>query len=323
MRTMAALLVAWCLAAPLGAQDALSAAQALYADARYEDALKAFDALKAAGGQPPPTALAIEQGRAFCLLALDRSADAQQAIETMLHLDPSFKPKEDETSPKIRAVFRDVRRRALAGVLQEVYARAKQAYERKAYDEAVTGFGQALALLDDPDLVLDAGPRADMRLVARAFEDLAKAASTPPAAVPPPGSEASGGAVGVDQPAGSRGATPSSTPGVAPAPGGARGRGSTSPVYDGAAKDVTPPVPVRTDVQIPDSLRRSLSTGDVVVELVVSATGTVESVTVRQSPDAVFGAIVARVVMDWRYRPASRAGKPVRYRMMTKVVVSK
>jgi len=165
MRTLAVLLAACCLAAPLGAQDGLSAAQALYADARYEDALKAFDALKAAGGQAPRTALAIEQGRALCLLALDRGADAQQAIETMLRLDPSFKPAEDDTPPKIRAVFRDVRRRALAGVLQEVYGRAKLAYERKAYDEAVAGFGQVLVLLDDPDLVLDAGPRADMRLV--------------------------------------------------------------------------------------------------------------------------------------------------------------
>jgi TonB family protein len=323
MRVIALLLAACCLAAPLGAQDALSAAQALYADARYEEALKAFDALKAAGGEPPRTTLAIEQGRALCLLALDRGADAQQAIETMLHLDPSFTPKEDDTSPKIRAVFRDVRRRALAGVLQEVYERAKQAYERKAYDEAVVGFGQVLALLGDPDLVLDAGPRADMRLVAKAFEDLAKAASSPPPSLPPPstppstpptGSPAPAGAAAADAPAAPRGGT---------VPAGARGGASTEPLYDAASKEVTAPVPQRTDVRIPDSLRRFLSTGDVVVEVIVSAAGTVESATVRQSPDAAFGAVVARAVMDWRYRPASKAGKPVRYRMMTKVVVSK
>jgi TonB family protein len=314
MRTMAVLLAVWCLAAPLGAQDGLSAAQALYTDARYEDALKAFDALKAAGGQPPGTALAIEHGRALCLLALDRNADAQQAIETMLRLDPSFKPKEDDTSPKIRAVFRDVRRRALAGVLQEVYGRAKQAYERKAYDEAATGFGQVLALLDDPDLVLEAGPRADMRLVAKAFEDLAKAASAPPPVPPLSGSSAPGGAVA----AGGQAA-----PGGAANAGGARGAAATGPLYDAASKDVTAPVPERTDVQIPDSLKRSLPTGDVVIELIVSAAGTVESVTVRQSPDSVFGALVARAATDWRYRPASRAGKPVRYRLMTRVVVSR
>jgi TonB family protein len=318
MRTMAVLLTAWCLAATLGAQDGLSAAQALYADARYEDALKAFDALKAAGGGPPRTMLAIEQGRALCLLALDRGADAQQAIETMLHLDPSFKPKEDDTSPKIRAVFRDVRRRSLAGVLQEVYERAKQAYERKAYDEAIVGFGQVLALLDDPDLALDAGPRGDMRLIAKAFEDLAKAASTPPPSTPPStpptDSPAPAAAAAADAPAPTRGGT---------VPAGARGGGPTEPLYDAASKDVIAPVPQRTDVRIPDSLRRFLSTGDVVVELVVSAAGTVESATVRQSPDAAFGAVVARAVMDWRYRPASRAGKPVRYRLMTKVVLSR
>jgi TonB family protein len=314
MRTLAALIVAWCLAAPVGAQDALSAAQALYADARYEEALKGFDALKAAGGQPPRTALVIEQGRALCLLALGRSADAQQAIEATLRLDPFFKPPEDDTPPKIRAVFTEVRRRALAGVLQEVYARAKQAYERKAYDEAVAGFGQVIALLDDPDLVLDAGPRADMRLVANAFEDLAKAAAPPPPVPPPPAAPVPAGTAGAE------GATP---PAGAPPAADARGGAPTDPLYDGASKDVTPPVPERTEVRIPDSLRWALPTGDVVVELIVSVAGTVESATVRQSPDAVFGALVARAVTDWRYRPASKDGKPVRYRLMTKVVVSR
>jgi TonB family protein len=313
MRTLAVLLTV-CLAAPVGAQDAVSAAQALYADARYEDALKAFDALKAVGSQPSRTALAIEHGRALCLLALDRSADARAAIETMLHLDPSFKPKEDETSPKIRAVFSDVRRRALAGVIQEVYGRAKLAYERKAYDEAVAGFGQVLALLEDPDLVLDAGPRADMRLVANAFEDLAKAAAPPPPVPPPPAAPVPAGTAGAE------GATP---PAGAPPAADARGGAPTDPLYDGASKDVTPPVPERTEVRIPDSLRWALPTGDVVVELIVSVAGTVESATVRQSPDAVFGALVARAVTDWRYRPASKDGKPVRYRLMTKVVVSR
>jgi TonB family protein len=310
---MAVLLAALCLAAPLGGQDALSAARALYADARYEDALKAFDALKAAGGQAPPTALAIEQGRAFCLLALDRSADAQQAIDTILHMDPFFKPSEDDTPPKIRAAFRDVRRRSLAGVLQEVYGRAKAAYERKAYNEAIVGFGQVLALLDDPDLVLEAGPRADMRLVAKAFEDLAKAASPPsvPAAVP---TDPAGAGAG-DKSAAARGGAVSGAPAAAP-PAAASG----GPLYDAASKDVTAPVPERTDVRVPESLRRGAPAGDIVVEVVVSAAGTVESATVRQSPDAVFGALVARAAMDWRYRPASKGGVPVRYRLMVRYV---
>jgi TonB family protein len=309
MRVVAVFLAAWCLAAPVGAQDRLSAAQALYADARYEEALKAFDALKAAGNQTPRAALSIEQGRAFCLLALDRGADARQAVETILHLDPFYRPAEDDTSPRVRAVFRDVRRRALAGVLQQMYEDAKLAYERRAYDEAVARFDRVLSLLDDPDLVVDAGPRADMRLVAKAFSDLAKAASAPPIAQAQTSTPPSG----------------SPTPGSVVAPDGRRSpRGaSAGPLYDAASKDVTAPVPLRTDVPIPDSLKGAGPTGDVVVEVVVSASGTVESATVRQSPDAAFGALVARAAMEWRYRPASKAGVPVRYRLMAKVAVPK
>jgi TonB family protein len=320
MRTMTVLIVVLCLAAPARGQEGVSAAQALYAAAQYEDALKAFDALKAAGGPAPGAAMAVEQGRAFCLLALDRKADAQQAIETILGLDPFFKPSEDDTPPKIRAAFRDVRRRALAGVLQHVYQRAKVAYERKAYDEAAGGFGKVLLLLDDPDLVLEAAPRSDMRLVARAFEDLAKAASALPPAPQPSGAPAPGGAAsGNRPPAGGSQAVP----GAPPAAGASQKSVPAGPLYDSASKDVTAPVPVRTEVVIPESLRRSGPTGDVVVEVVVSPAGAVESATVRQSPDAVYGALVARAAMNWRYRPASKAGVPVRYRLITRVVISR
>ena len=337
MRIASALLAVLCLAAPLAAQeggasatrDALAAAQVLYANARYDDALKAFDALKAAGGHPTPAVIAIEQGRAFCLLALDRTADAQEAIEAMVRLDPSYMPAEDDASPKIRAAFRDVRRKTLAGVLQTVYERAKQAYERKAYEEAAAGFGQVLQLLEDPDLVLDAGPRADMRLVGRAFADLAKAASAPPAApaqppVSPTGAPPTGGA---GTPGAGAGATRGGEASGAPSPvdgrGGARGSAPAGPLYDAASEDVTAPVPVRTGVRVPEVLQRALPTSDVVVEIVVSTDGAVESATIRQAPDAVFGALVTRAVMDWRYKPATRAGVPVRYRLMTRVVLSK
>ncbi len=321
MRTMAALLVALCVAVPVRGQDGLSAAQALYADARYDDALKAFDALKAAGNQAPRAVLSIEQGRAYCLLALDRGVEAQQAIETILRLDPFFRPSEDDTPPKIRAAFRDVRRRALAGVLQQVYERAKAAYDRKAYEEAVTGFSQVRTLLDDPDLVLDAGPRGDMQLVARAFEDLARAASAP--ATPPPDPAASRGAVAADRPATPPAGAVPGTP-SAPASSGPAGEGAApSRLYDAASKDVAAPVPLQTDLRIPEQLRRTAPTGDVVVEVVVSATGTIESAVVRQTPDAMIGALVARSALDWRYRPALKDGVPVRYRLLARVIVSR
>jgi TonB family protein len=326
MRITVLLLAGLILAAPARGQDPLSSAQALYASAQYEDALKAFDALKASGAQAPKTVLAVEQWRAFCLLALDRKADAEQAIQAILALDPFFKPAEDDTPPKIRTAFRDARRRGLAGVVQQVYQRAKAAYDRKAYDEAVSAFGQVLTLLDDPDLVLDAGPRGDMRLVAKAFEDLAKAASVPPVpstAAPPagPGPPAAPPASGDP---GAGGVTPPAQSSPAAANTAAQsGAAAASPLYDAASKDVTPPVALRTGVTLPDSLRRSLPGGDVVVEVVVAPSGAVESAISRQAPDPVLGAIVARAVQDWRYRPATRAGAPVRYRMLVKVVMTR
>jgi TonB family protein len=319
MRTMTLVLAAWCLAASAQGQDAMSAAQALYAAAQYDEALKAFDGLKAAGGQAPRAVLAIEQGRAFCLLALDRRADAERAIESILGLDPFFKPTDDDTPPKIRTAFRDVRRKTLAGVLQQLYQRAKAAYDRKAYDEAVAGFGQVLALLDDPDLVLDASPRADMRLVANAFADLARVASAPPPAPAPPAAP-TGGAGTDPTPAGEPPAPASPT--AQPTAAASQKTAEPTPIYDAASKDVTAPVAQRTDVPIADAIRRALPPGDVVVEVVVSATGAVESAIARQSADSMLGAVVARAVLQWRYRPATRAGTPVRYRMLVKVVVS-
>ena len=163
------------LAAPHAAagQDPLAAAQKLYVDARYEDALRAYDEVKAAVAVPPAVLLGAQQGRALCLLALERRAEAQQAVESILDVDPLYALAGDEASPKVRAAFREMRRRALPGAVQQAYTRAKQAYDRKAFTEAATGFSCVLALLDDDDLSLDTSARADMRLVAKAFLDLA------------------------------------------------------------------------------------------------------------------------------------------------------
>jgi hypothetical protein len=319
MRTVALVLAALALAAPARGQDGLAAAQALYTTAQYEDALKAFDALKPSS-LSSKAALAVEQGRAFCLLALDRKPEAERSIEAIVGLDPFYKPTEDETPPKIRTAFRDVRRKVLPGVLQSLYEGSKAAYDRKTYNEAVAGFTLVLSLLDDPDLVLDAGPRADMRLIARAFSDLAKAAAAPPP--PPQTPEAPSGASRDDRSAASGGQPSVATNPSAPSPGGSAPKVGAVPLYDAASKDVTPPVPVKTDVTIPMSVRRSLPGGEVFVELVVSTTGSVESATARQAPNSVLGALVATSALDWRYRPATRAGTPVRYRLIAKVVVS-
>jgi TonB family protein len=312
-RTM--LLLPWLLfmaAAPAVGQEALASAQKLYASAQYEEALKAFDGIKAGEGLPSDAVLKVEQGRVLCLLALDRKPDAQQAIEAILAIDPFYQPGEDDAAPKVRAAFREVRRRALPGALQQIYGRAKQAYDRKSYADAAADFKRVLTIVEDPDLTLEAAAKSDMRLVAQAFLDLATAAAAPPPA-PAPAVDPQAAAKVPDTPA---------RDGAPAAGAGAAAIQSPPAVYDAASKDVLPPVAVRTDVQIPPSFKVSDAPREAVVEIVVSATGTIDSAVMRPSVGSLYDALVTRAALAWRFRPATRGGAPVRYRMLVRVVLS-
>src|SRR5262245_24062408 len=90
------------------AQDSLSTARDLYAGAAYEDALQLLNRLRTAA-ERSDDARAIEQYRAFCLLALGRSGDAEKAIEAVVSAEPSYQPSEADVSPRVRAAFTDVR----------------------------------------------------------------------------------------------------------------------------------------------------------------------------------------------------------------------
>src|SRR4051794_4077340 len=114
------------------ADDALSAARDLYAAAAYEDALAALDRLRA-GGVKVDENRAVDQYRAFCLLALGKSTEAAQAIEAVVSADPAYHPSDSDVSPRVRAAFSDVRRRLLPDLAQQKYAQAKAAFDRKEF----------------------------------------------------------------------------------------------------------------------------------------------------------------------------------------------
>ena len=300
-------------------QEPLAPAQKLYASAQYEDALKLLDQAMADLKPQGETALQVELLRALCLLALERTADAQQAIEAILDVDPLYQLGEDDAAPKVRTAFREVRRRALPGALQRLYARAKQAYDRKLYADAAADFKHVRALLDDGDLTLGAESKADMTLVTQAFLDLSVAATTPPAAPAAPAAPPLT-------------ATPNQTPGAA-APAG--GDASTAPaqqaagpaarpgpaLFDVSSPDVIPPSPLRTDVPVAAAMRPPDHAREVVVEVIVGVDGLVESTAIRQAAGGLYDGLVLRAARDWRYRPATRQGTPVRFRMLVKVVI--
>ena len=170
-------------------------ARDLYAAAAYEDALAALDRLRA-GGVRVDENRAVDQYRAFCLLALGKSTEAAQAIEAVVSADPSYHPSDSDVSPRVRAAFSDVRRRLLPDLAQQKYAQAKAAFDRKDYRVASDNFGQLLDLFADPDLAAAASrpPLTDLRMLTVGFRDLSmQALAPPPAPLPRRTAAATGG----------------------------------------------------------------------------------------------------------------------------------
>ena len=301
------------VAAPAGAQQDFAAAKDLYTAAKYEDALAVLDQLKEAKPASPDAALGVEQYRAMCLLALNRKAEAEQAIEAIADLDPFYQPAEDDAAPWVLAAFRETRRKVLPAALQRLYGHAKDAYNQKDMAEAVVAFGRVLKILDDPDLALDKAALGDMKMVAQGFIDLALAATTkappvqpPPSSPPPPSIPATGASGAGPVPA-------EKAPERGPAP-------NAPPLYDGSTQDVTPPLPIRREVPQWAYGPRAAAGTTVVVEIIVRENGTIESAVVRQSAGEFYDNVVMQASRNWLYRPAVKAGQPVRYRMLVKIV---
>src|SRR5207245_5346833 len=127
----------------------LGAARDLYMAAAYEDALAVLNGLPASDRREEKGV--VEQYRAFCLLALGRTADADRAIEAAVAATPFTQPSETDVSPRVRSRFRDVRRRVLPRIIERQYTEAKAAFNRSDTTTAER-FTQLLKLIADADL---------------------------------------------------------------------------------------------------------------------------------------------------------------------------
>jgi TonB family protein len=276
-----------------GAQDGdLTAARDLYASAAYDDALTMLNRLRSAE-HPASQSRAIEQYRAFCLLALGRSADAEQAIEAVVAADATFQPGETDASPRIRSAFTSVRRRMLPSIIQQKYAQAKAAFDRKEFGAAADGFTQVLTALADQDVAAEAKqpPLSDLRTLAGGFQELAAKAAAPPPPPPAP--------VVVAPP----------PPPVPVAPKIYTG-GETGVVAPVIVTQALPPFPGQ--VIIPRSGK---------LEIVIDENGVVESAVMRESVTQTYDAMVLSATRGWRYRPATANGTPVKFRKTVQISI--
>jgi TonB family protein len=286
----------------------LAAARSLYVSARYEDALQVLDALRA---DAHPDRKLVEMYRSLCLLALGRSEDAERAIAAVVTADPTYEPDDAEASPRVRAAFAEVRRQLLPGLAMARYAAAKAAYDRHDWREAESLFGLVLALIDDP---ATGGRLGDLRLLAAGFHELSTQAGR--AAVPEMPSD--------DEPP----ATPAiAAPAVAARAPDAPHDGDPveaehDRIYSLADSDVLPPVTIRQDLpRLPGSLRDVRARGQ--LEIVIDELGRVVSMAIRESIHSTYDRQVLAAARDWKYEPASVAGRPVRFRKLIQINVSR
>lgn len=276
-------------AAPVSAQDSIAAAKKLYQSADYDAALGMLDRLKseAAASADPE----IAPYRVLCLLALGRSDEAQRSIAALLSQDPRYRPSDADTSPRIRAVFEEARRRLLPQIFQERYDAAKAAFGRKEFQSAADQFRSLAVLLDEPTVQGDSA-RAEMRIVVSAFADLALAAAAPPlpaAALPPPAASTS-----ID---------------LAAALPPAR-------VYVGGA-GVVPPVAISRPLpQLPRSAATLWRDQIAILDVLINEEGSVAEVVIKKSVHAQFDKQLVDTVRTWKFRPATRDGQPVSFRQV-------
>ncbi len=147
------------MAVPVFAQSGgLESARALYAAAAYDDALTTLNTLRASDATEDVGR--VEYYRALCLLAVGKTSEADAAIEMAVNALPFTQPSPTDTSPHVRAAFREVRRRVLPTIIERRYADAKAAFDRKD-SAAAERFREVVALIDEPD-IQDAASQAGL-----------------------------------------------------------------------------------------------------------------------------------------------------------------
>jgi TonB family protein len=296
-RTFANVLLVVALATPVLAQDGpLAAARDLYASARYDEALAVLNGLRPQESGNPTAMRSIEQYRSLCLLALGRGTEAEAAIAAVVASDPMYLPTETEASPRVRSAFSEVRQRQLPEIARTRYASAKSAFDRRDFPTAEQQFRELLRLIDDPDM---GGRLADLRMLVAGFVDLASASATPvPETKPEPKKEE---------------LPPPPAP-AAPDP---------LRVFTGDDDGVTLPTPIRQDVPRVPAQLASQTRDRGVLDVTIDEQGRVIQAKLRVSLHPIYDSQLLASTREWRYQPATHNGRPVRFRKIIQITVTK
>jgi TonB family protein len=307
-----AVVLAGSLASALAARvadDSLTAAKDLYASAAYDEALSMLTKLTQSGSESKDAALQIDAYRSFCLYALGRTAEAESAARAVIERDPLFQLSADEISPRVESMFAEVRRRLLPGLIREKYRLARAALDRKDFAVAEPLFSDVRRMIDRGQQIgLRDEALADLGVLADGFLDLAHAATTTAttraAVSPPTPPERDADAAPVLEGPRSASAASAETP--------------SPSVYEASRTDVTPPVTIsQTLPPIPAPMLVMLQKGATrrhgIIEVTIEPDGRVGEAVIRESVNSAYDSMVVSAARQWRYKPATKDGVPVRY----------
>jgi tetratricopeptide (TPR) repeat protein len=268
--------------------NALATAKALYESASYEEALELLSAV-----DKPDALEQIELYRALCLLALGRTGEAERSLARIVLRKPLYKLEESEMSPRLVALFKDVRKRTLPAAARELYIKAKASFDNKQFEAATAELKELLEVLADPGVPDNDVGLADLKMLAEGFLSLSNA-EAPARKVSPQPEKAPDGSIG------------------------------TPTVYSALDVDVSPPVELERKIPVwnpPDPVARN-TTFQGLLEVVIDERGTVESAVLKKPVFAFYNAPLLASTRHWRFQPATRNGIAVKYRKEFDIVLS-
>jgi TonB family protein len=309
--------------ASLRADDTLGEVGRLYSTAAYEEALVAMAKM-----DDLAVIDQVDEYRALCLLALNRDADAEHAVERLVARHPLRPDALNEQAPKFTSVYRAVRARLVPELASKTYHSAVASFEARDYATADQQFGEALELLHSVDA--PASQQA-WELLAGEFRVLAALRSAPvepqpvlestpvtaavvfslavePIQLAPVVSSTAAGPISPAPVVSSSAAEP-----VVPAPFAPVPR-----VYDRTDLDVTPPVEINRTMPpwIPPFVQMAKRTYSGQLQFVIGKDGRIRSAEILKPSFGPYDRLLLRALKEWQYGPALKHGLPVEYRQM-------
>jgi len=278
--------------------DPLRTARDLYASAAYEEALAELARVDA-GDRTPTMTRDSEAYRAFCLVALGRAAEAQTVAESLVRANPLLSIDQfPDASPRIAAMFTDVRRRVLPQLVKDEFRTARaqvadtapDAKSRLLHVRELLRAAEQLGVVDEM--------LADLQTLVDGFIDLANSSEAHDA---PRQANATGQATSAVAPPVADARPPAADSNAVPTAGDA---GITPPTAIYQPQPTVPPV-------LLDLVRRLHRPAT--IDVVINERGTVDDVIVKQSVTAAYDVLLVATAKTWKYRPALKDGVPVRF----------